>query len=705
MVLLAMAFHDLRYIARRALRLAAIIGFALAAATPVWAADAPHPVTARLVPETTSIGPGTTLWVDLHLDITPGWHTYWRNPGDSGLPTEIAWTLPAGFTAGDIVWPVPERFVVDGLGNYGYRDAVDLLVPIAASRDIETGAAAHLDAAVSWLVCSDICIPGEAKLELALPVRANPSVPDPAVKDLFAGARSHLPKPAGFEARFAVAANEVRLMLPDSAFAGIGQPSASFYPLAANVLDAAAEPKLQRRGDGFELKLTRASTPTAIVPGALDGVLVMRGANKAEQAVSLHAAPAAAAPTGESPDDVVWWQALLFALLGGAVLNLMPCVFPVLSLKLVSLAGIGDRAAHHHAAAYSAGVILSFAALGGVLLLLRAGGSMIGWGFQLQSPMVVGLLAYLLFAMGLSLSGVADFGIGLAGIGGRFAGREGLAGAFGTGVLATIVATPCTAPFMGAALGFAMLAPAPLALAIFVALGIGLAAPLAIATMIPGLARLLPRPGRWMVLLKQLLAFPLYGTVAWLIWVLIQEVGPEGALAALFGLVLVGFAVWIYGTTRLAGPAMRGVGVGLAAIGTAAALLLAVTATPSVARPEKSAARDGLGYERFSLARLDALTDEHRPVFVNLTAAWCLTCLVNERTTLDSAAIRQAFAEHKITALKGDWTRQDPEITHYLQKFGRSGVPLYLLYDRSGTPNVLPQILTQGEVLDAIGKI
>jgi thiol:disulfide interchange protein DsbD len=471
------------------------------------------------------------------------------------------------------------------------------------------------------------------------------------------------------------------------------------------VIDAAAEPKLQRSGDGFELLLARVSSPAATMPTALDGVLVLRGVNGIEKAVSLHAAAAAPGPASESPESIVWWQALLFALLGGVVLNLMPCVFPVLSLKLLSLADIGDRAAHHHAAAYAAGVILSFAALGGALLMLRAGGAAIGWGFQLQSPVVVGLLAYLLFAMGLSLSGVADFGAGLAGVGGRFAGRQGLAGAFATGVLATIVATPCTAPFMGSALGFALLAPAPLALAIFVALGIGLAAPLAVAALIPGLARLLPRPGRWMVLLKQLLAFPLYGTVAWLVWVLIQEVGPDGALAALFGLVLVGFAVWVYGTTRLAGPAMRRVGLGLAAVGTAAALVLAVTATPSAARPDRIAAQDGLGYEPFTPARLDALTAEHRPIFVNLTAAWCLTCLVNEHTTLDSAAVKQAFTDHQIVPLKGDWTRQNPEITAFLQKFGRSGVPLYLLYDQAGTPNVLPQILTQSEVLAAVGKI
>ena len=701
-----MAFLQFGHLARQA-RLVAGLGVALAVSAPAAAASIaePHPVTARLVPELSAVTPGTTLWVDLHLEIAPGWHTYWRNPGDAGLPTEIAWTLPTGFSAGEIVWPAPEHFVVEGLGNYGYQDAADLLVPITIAQDVTPAETARLDAQVSWLVCSDICIPGDAKLTLVLPIVATPEAADPATKELFGAARNRLPKPASFDVRFAASAQELRLILPGAAFARLEYPNAIFFPFAVNVIDAAAEPKLQRHGDGFELLLQRAGTPAATIPKALDGVLVIRGSKSAEQAISLHAVAMPPSATLDESETIVWWQALIFALIGGIVLNLMPCVFPVLSLKLVSLAGIGDRTAHHHAAAYSAGVILSFAVLGGALLILRAGGSAIGWGFQLQSPVVVGLLAYLLFAMGLSLSGVADFGAGLARIGGRFAGREGLGGAFATGVLATIVATPCTAPFMGAALGFALLAPAPLALAIFVMLGIGLASPLAITSMIPAVTRLLPRPGRWMVLLKELLAFPLYGTVAWLIWVLIQEVGPEGTLMALFGLVLVGFAVWVYGTTRLAGPAMRRVGAALAVAGTAAAVVLAVTATPSSAQPEQTARSGGLAYEPFSPARLEALTAEHRPVFVNLTAAWCITCLVNEHATLDATAIRKAFAEHQIVALKGDWTRQDPEITAWLQKFGRSGVPLYLLYDRAGMPNVLPQILTQSEVLDAIGRI
>jgi thiol:disulfide interchange protein DsbD len=705
-----MAFTRALRPTRTALRFAALIaGLILAAAPPARAAAPVEPVSARLAAEASGIAPGATLWVDLHLDIAPGWHTYWRNPGDSGLPTEIAWTLPAGFTAGDIAWPMPERFVVGTLGNYGYRDAVDLLVPITAAQDVEPGNTERFEARASWLVCSEICIPGEAKMSLALPVGVIPAMPDPAKAALFAAARSHLPKPAEFEARFAVTAREIRLTVPDAALAGLDQPTAAFFPYTENAVDAAGEPKLEHGRGGFELVLARATGPAAKLPTALDGVLAVSGGGATERAVTLHAASASPAIAEGSPaDGIAWWEALLFALLGGIVLNLMPCVFPVLSLKLLSLAGAADRRAQrHHAAAYALGVILSFTLLGGGLLILRAGGAAIGWGFQLQSPIVVGLLAYLLFAMGLSLSGAADFGLGLAGIGDRFAGRGGLAGAFATGILATVVATPCTAPFMSAALGFALLAPPPLALAVFVALGVGLAAPLALATLVPGMTRLLPRPGRWMVLFKQLLAFPLYGTVAWLLWVLIQEVGPDGALAALFGLVCVGFAVWVYGFTRLAGPTMRRVGTGLAAAGTAAALVLAVTAAPAGARPEgtKAAAQDGLGYEPFSPARLAALTAEHRPVFVNMTAAWCLTCLVNEHTTLDSAAVRHAFADRHIVALKGDWTRQNPDITAFLQQFGRSGVPLYLLYDRTGAPTILPQILTQADIFDMLGKI
>jgi thiol:disulfide interchange protein/DsbC/DsbD-like thiol-disulfide interchange protein len=692
---------------------------AVASAAPAYAASPTaltDPVAARIVPEARAIVPGGTLWVDLHLDIAPGWHTYWRNPGDAGLPTEIAWDLPAGFSAGEIAWPAPERFVLGTIGNYGYQGSTDLLVQIAAPADLEPGGTVHLAANASWLVCSEICIPGEAKLALDLPVGATAPPGDPSAAALFAAVRDRLPKTATWKPRFTASARNLRLFVPTAALAGIERPTAAFFPLDGNVVDAAAEPKEEEGADGLALVLARMSGPaSATLPTTLSGVIVLRGVDGTERAYSISAPRAAAGDVTGSLDGepgVGWWGALMLAAVGGILLNLMPCVFPILSLKLLGLAGSAHRAEQWpHGIAYALGVILSFALLGGVLLVLRAGGAAIGWGFQLQSPVVVGLLAYLLLAMGLSLSGVAEFGTGLTGAGSRFAGGAGLAGAFATGILATIVATPCTAPFMGAALGVALIAPAPVALAIFVALGIGLALPFVLATAIPGIARRLPRPGRWMEWFKQLLAFPLYGTVAWLIWVLIQEVGPAGAFAGLLGLVVVGFAVWIYGRTRAIGPLGRRLGAGFALTGVAAALVLAaMPATPGQVAAEVTgeaapAEPDNFGYRPFSSARLDRLVAEHQPVFVNLTAAWCITCLVNEHTTLDSRAVRRAFAERGIVALKGDWTRQNPEITTYLQEFGRSGVPLYLLYDTAGRPTILPQILTEAAVLAALGKI
>jgi thiol:disulfide interchange protein/DsbC/DsbD-like thiol-disulfide interchange protein len=697
------------------MRIGAILGgvmaglaAASASAAPAYAASPlplTDPVVARLVPEAGSVVPGGTLSVDLHLDIAPGWHTYWRNPGDSGLPTEIAWDLPAGFGAGEVAWPAPERFVVGTIGNYGYKGSADLLVPIAAPADLNPGSTVHLAANATWVVCSQICIPGEAKLALDLPVAAAPAAGDPAAAALFAAVRDRLPQTAEFATRYTASATELRLFVPNAALAGTDRPTASFFPLDSTVVDAAAEPKEERSPDGLNVVLTRAGGPTATLPQSLGGVLVLRGTGGAERTYSINA-PLTGVPPLDTEPAVGWWGALMLAVLGGIALNLMPCVFPVLSLKLLGLAQSAHRAQEwRHGVAYAAGVILSFALLGAVLLLLRAGGAAIGWGFQLQSPVVVGLLAYLLFAMGLGLSGVAEFGAGLTGAGSRFAGGAGLAGAFATGILATIVATPCTAPFMGAALGVALIAPAPVALAIFVALGIGLALPFVLATAIPGLARRLPRPGAWMAWFKQLLAFPLYGTVAWLIWVLIQEVGPAGAFSALMGLVAVGFAVWIYGRTRAIGPAGRHLGAGLAASGIAAALILAAMLSPAAAPEAAAGARDDFGYQKFSALRLDELVAEHRPVFVNLTAAWCITCLVNERTALAGPAVRGAFTERRIVALKGDWTRQNPEITAFLQEFGRSGVPLYLLYDRAGRPTILPQILTEATVLTALGKI
>jgi thiol:disulfide interchange protein len=682
--------------------LGAIVGLLLASSPPAAAPPAAGDlVKPTLYAESASVAPAGTLWLDLNLAIAPGWHVYWKNPGDSGLPTTIDWTLPDGFSAGDIHWPVPERFVLGPVANYGYAGSANLLVPITTPAALDPAGAVHLAAEVKYLACSEICIPGEAKLALDLP--AGSGAPDPLQATRFAAARGELPIAAPFAAQFANDPRDLRLIVPAAPLAGLERPTAEFFPDADNAIDNSNEPKIEPHDGGLALLLAKSTGPTAAVPKTLDGVLVLRGNDGKVHGYQISASPTEAVANDDA-GLLGWWQALVFAFVGGLILNLMPCVFPILSLKVLSLAAVPDPAKrHHHGLAYSCGVVLSFAALGGGLIALRAGGAAIGWGFQLQSPVVVGLLAYLLLAMGLSLSGVAEFGSGVAGFGGKLAGREGLIGAFFTGVLATVVATPCTAPFMGAALGAALVAPALLALAIFIVLGAGLAAPLLAASLVPGVARLLPRPGGWMEMLKQVLAFPLYATVAWLVWVLIQEVGPEQALMALFGLVLVGFAVWVYGRTRFTAVAGRQVGGGLAMAGLAAAVVLAAMLTPANGRAPLIS--DGLAYEAFTPARLAALNAEHKPVFVNLTAAWCLTCIVNERATLDRDAVRDAFATHHVVALKGDWTRQDPEIATFLQSFGRSGVPLYLLYDGNGSATVLPQILTEAEVIGAVGKL
>jgi thiol:disulfide interchange protein DsbD len=683
------------------------IAAALTAASPARAGGPPDPkdlVKAELVAETKSVVPASTLWVDLRLAIKPGWHIYWLNPGDSGLPTTIDWQLPAGFSAGDIRWPVPEHFVRSDVGNYGYAGSADLLVPITVQKEVAVAETAVLAAEASWLACAEICIPGGVRLSLSLPVAERPAASDPSTAALFASVRRDLPLPAKFETSFVATSHDYRLRVPESALEGMHDPTAAFFPNDGAPIDHAAETITNRTADGLEVVLKKAAA-TAITPAKLDGVLALHGESGTTRAFEISASPASVQPVENS---LAGWQALLLAFLGGIVLNMMPCVFPILSLKLLSLAGQAHRNRAEqlgHGLAYTAGVLLSFAALGGVLLALRTGGHAIGWGYQLQTPVFVAVLAYLLFAMGLSLSGVADFGALLAGTGGDLAGRSGLAGTFFTGVLATIVATPCTAPFMAAALGFALLAPTALALGIFLALGFGLAAPYLTASVVPGWQRLLPRPGGWMELVKQLLAFPLYGTVAWLAWVLIQETGPGQSLAALFGLVMIGFAVWVYGRTRLAAPRGRRLGTGLAIAGTAAAIFLVASLTNT--EPERSslAPHAGLTYEPFTAQRLSALEATGKPFFVNLTASWCVTCLINERVALDSEPVRQAFAEHGIIALKGDWTTQNPEITDLLQRFGRSGVPLYLLYSGKREPVVLPQILTPASVLDALGKV
>jgi len=680
-------------------------------------------VAASLMPESRTVRPGDTVTIGLRLEMKPGWHTYWRNPGDAGLPTTVAWTLPPGVTAGPLAWPRPERFSVGTITNYGYAGTVVLPTELHVPPEF-AGDRIDLSAEVTWLACTDICVPGSATLTASLAI--GPLAPDPAAATALPATREAIPAAARFETTFALDQSRIRLHVPPTGYDGLSDPKAVFLPYDGGVIDDAAKQVQTIGADGLMLTLVKAPpVPAGPTPATLDGVLVIdgvAGGRPVSRAVEVSANPMAANSPLSSPmlgaaalDSVSWGGALVLALLGGLVLNVMPCVFPVLSLKLLGLAQQANAPRAErlgHAAAYAGGILVCFAGLGLLMLALRAGGHEVGWGFQLQSSGFVAALAYLLFGMGLWLSGLIEIGGGWIGVGDGLARRSGWRGAFFTGMLATVVATPCTAPFMGTALGFAMAASVPLALGVFLALGLGLAAPYLLISALPGLGRLLPRPGRWMETTKQALAFPLYGTVAWLVWVLSQQTDPAGLLSVLGGLVLIGFACWCIGRTASSGGLGRMIGRGLGAAAAVAALSLLLTGViggggsgGAVEKtPAAGSARGGLAYEPFSQQRLAALRASGRPVFIDMTAAWCITCLLNERTSLDSAAVRDAFERRGVVALKGDWTNQNPEITELLRQFRRSGVPLYVYFDGANPPVLLPQILTEATLLEVVGR-
>jgi thiol:disulfide interchange protein len=664
---------------------------------------------AELVAEQQHAQPGTVAWVALRLRPDPGWHTYWRNPGDSGLPTRLQWVLPEGVTAGEIHWPYPEVERIGEIANYGYSQETLHLVPLQVPSDWPAGRPLALKAQAKWLVCADICIPGEAELVLTLPVSAEAPRPHRRWARAFADTRARLPQAVDWPARFAVDGDTVSLRVESPALAGAQRIEYFAYP---NDLVAHSAPqRIALDGQGLRLSQARSDYFTQ-APEALDGVLVLTRAGET-RAYALRAQPGTvmsvsdaqhslatlAAPAFAEIGTAGLWTALLFALLGGLILNLMPCVFPVLSIKAVSLLEARDESHARkrvHALAYTAGVLLSFIALATGLLALRAGGHAAGWGFQLQQPLFVAALAYLLFAMGLSLSGLVQFGTRLMGLGDRLAHRHSLRGSFVTGVLAVVVASPCTAPFMGVAMGYAVVQPAAIALAVFAALGLGLALPFLLLGFVPAFARLLPRPGRWMETFKQAMAFPLYLTVVWLLWVLGGLTDRHGMALALAGLTLVAFALWLWNR------AGRGPRVLRVAALAAAALLLGHPALQSRA-PAVTAAADS-AWEPWSESRVTALRAQGRTILVNFTADWCVTCLVNERGALQAQAVRRALKENNVALLKGDWTRADPAITAALAQFGRSGVPLYLVYRAGGEVQVLPQLLTPDIVIGALGS-
>lgn len=678
------------------------------ALTSARAQDASDLVKAELLAEPAAIVPGQPFTVGIKLTMKEHWHTYWRNPGDSGEPTQVTWKLPQGYAAGELQWPAPSLIRVGPAANFGYEGSTILLALVTPPGEARPGTTVDLAADVSYLVCEKICIPGEASVSLSLPVSAQgaPSTGNAT----FDAARSKLPQPSPWNATFSADSRAIALSLRSDGLRSDAIRAATFFPHDNDLIDNAARQSLRSGGQSIGLTIERSQIAKSI-PRRIDGVLVLEediGGKTASHAFAIDATQAAAAAAGEGGMTLLY--AAIAALVAGIILNFMPCVFPVLSIKILSLTehrAESPGRVRLHGIAYTLGTLVSFAILAGVLQGLRAGGAEIGWGFQLQSPLMVAALAFILFALGLSLSGVLTIGTSFTRLGGsRLLQRGGLPGSFFAGVLATVVATPCTAPFMGASIGYALVQPFAIGLPVFLALGLGLALPFLVLAFAPGLQRLLPRPGRWMETLKQFLAFPLYATVAWLVWVLSFQVGAPGLLAALAGLVLIAFGAWAFRMSQEQGDVSRRVFQGMAAVSAAGVIALAVVIVPDRSAGTNVEVASSKGpSEPFSQQRLDALLASGQPVFLNLTAAWCITCLVNERTSLSTDAVRKVFAGKGIAYLKGDWTNRNPEITRLLERFGRSGVPLYVLYRGGSDPVVLPQILTPSLVLDALGRI
>jgi len=695
--------------------------FAQASAAPTAVVTTEN-VRSELVSEVVTVKPGEPFWVALRQTLRPKWHTYWKNPGESGLPTEITWKLPEGARADPIVWPAPILFDIGGVINYGFKDESMLLVRITPPADL--AGPLTLAAEANWLVCEDVCIPEEGKFELVLPSGTAATPAPPATRDLFEKARRAVPTASPWPARYGLSKTgdptllvEAKGLKPDT----IGD--VYFFPAEWGPIATMAKQTATVTPEGIRIPLKRGDAKAAM-PAQLAGTLVLTektADGSVRQAFDLSAkldpafVPAATGSLANAvgAEQLSLLQALAFALLGGLILNLMPCVFPVLAMKAAAFARLAGHARsemRRDGLAYTAGVLVSFAAMAGVLIALRSTVGEVSWGFQFQSPVFSLLIAYLFFVVGLNLSGVFEVGNRLAGVGQGLVSRGGTTGAFFTGVLAVIVATPCTAPFMAAALGFALSQPAPATVAVLLAMGLGLALPYLALSMTPALQRLMPRPGPWMDRLRQFLAFPMYASAVWMIWVLTQQTGADGVLYALGGMILIAFAIWLL---RLGSGASAGTWArrGLAA----AAVLLAFAATlklddsPATAASASGGPNAGVsfeGWERFSRARMAEAVAAGKPVFVDFTAAWCITCLVNERVALEVPAVRRAFEQAGVVKLKGDWTNRDAEISGVLKELGRAGVPLYLFWaPGADRPKILPQVLTEQLILSELSSI
>ena len=660
---------------------------------------------------------GKPVWLGLQLTHQPEWHTYWKNPGDSGLPTQLEWKLPAGITAGNIAWPTPKKIPIGNLANYGYEQTVLLPTPLTVAPGFDA-AQFSVKLKAAWLVCRKECIPQEGEFALSLPARSSIAASGPAFAAAFAATPKSLPTGAS---QIDISGNALKVQLAGLPAALQGK-ALDVFPETGGVIETAAPWQQAWQGALWTAQLPlsgqRTESPAGMplvvalgsdayridapVKGDWPPVAAAAVVSPALVAALKANASAGAAPVSRSSSTppLSLLAALLGALLGGLILNLMPCVFPVLAVKVVSFVNEKSRRTRLASGlAYSAGMVLSFLALGALLLSLRAAGEQLGWGFQLQSPAVVAGLAALFTLLGLNLAGVFEFGGFLPGRVANAQAKHPAVNAFLSGVLATAIASPCTAPFMGASLGLAVALPAAQALAVFGAIGVGMALPYLLATAVPAVARALPRPGAWMVTFRHLMAFPMFATVAWLVWVLGQQSGIDGAGALLALLVLMALVLWAFGLRGAPRRAITTLSIALGVLG-----LWAVG--PSIVKPVSAPALAATErWQDWQPGRVEQLAAQGQSVFVDFTAAWCVTCQYNKKTTLANAAVLADIDAKKVALLRADWTRRDPAITAALAQLGRSGVPVYVIYKPGSAPVVLSEILSVDEVRAELARL
>lgn len=658
----------------------------------------------EIIAESSAPVAGQPLAVGLVLTPQPGWHTYWSNPGDAGAETRVTWTLPDGTPAPPpLAYPLPETLVVSGLMNYVYPNANVLMTTVTPPADLKKGTPFPVTARVDWLVCSlEQCVPESATVTLPLVIGNGAADAENGFR--IAAAQAALPKPVTWPAKWSASNGRFVLSVPFGSTAKV--KSAYFFPASEGVIDFAAPQSVTIAGDNLRIETAAATPPPS---GAVSGVL------KVEQSDIDHpigfaitaqpgAVPAVGMALGPKPvrdsSAPALLPILLAAILGGVILNIMPCVFPILSLKALSLAkgNVDTAVARRDALAYTAGVVLVCTALGGLVLLLRAAGSQVGWAFQLQDPRVIAGLLLLVTAIALNLAGVFEINLTTGNLGDDTIRKGGTVGSFATGALAAFVATPCTGPFMAGALGAALVLPAGQALAVFAGLGFGLALPFLAIGFSPALRKRLPKPGPWMNRLRAILSVPMFLTALALAWVLGRQAGVAGMTAGLAGALGVGLLLWWLGS-RQQGGGTTWLPAGATIATAVAAILLLPIAEPANAGATSAPA--GLAAQPYSPAKLAALQADGKPVFLYMTADWCLTCKVNEKGAMADSSVAKTFRDKGITVLEGDWTRGDAVISQWLAQRGRAGVPVYVFYAADGTATELPQILT----VDALKRL